>query len=92
VWKDFGTIVEYSPVGNEKIKIPEIQPKLQAYAANGILQVSGLVVGETLIVYNFAGKVVCSIIAKSETEQIPLKEHGVYIIVSGNHSIKAVVK
>ena len=88
VWKDFGTIEEYIPSSIERVE----SQTLQAYASNGILHVAGLVTGEPLTIYNIKGQLVYNIIAKSETEQIPLKEHGIYIIVSDNHAIKVVVK
>ena len=91
VWKDFGTIVEYSPVGNEE-KVPEVQPALQAYAANGILYVSGLQYGKPLYIYNIQGQLVYKGVAKAETEQIPLSINEYYIVVSAGQAIKTILK
>ena len=90
VWKNFGTIVEYSPVGNEAIKAPGAKPALQAYASNGILYVSGLQAGKPLNVYNLAGQLVYTGVAKAAELQLALPGVGVYIVVSGGQTVKVV--
>lgn len=92
IWKDFGNIVEYEPVGNEEIQALEVQSALHTFAVNGILYVSGLQYGKLLSIYSINGQLVYKSVAKSETEQIPFNLRGNYIVVSGNQIIKTIVK
>jgi len=79
-------------------KIPDIissdeilQPApLKAWVRNGLLHVSGLTAGETLSIYNVTGTLVYQTTVTSDEKDIPLKVQGVYIIQSGNHTIKVV--
>ena len=87
-WKNFGTIVEYTPTYTEYVEIST----LKAYTSNGILHISGLQTGKPISIYSISGQLVYKGVAKAETEQIPLNVNGVYIVTSGNQTIKLVVK
>ena len=63
---------------------------LKAWKQNGILHVSGLTSGAILNVYNTSGALVYQNVAKNEEEDIPIRDQGVYIVQSGNHSIRVV--
>ena len=86
-WKDFGTIVEYTPVNSEHIEVST----LKAYASNCILTISGLQAGESVSIYSVAGQLVYKGIAKSASEQIPLNVSGIYIVAAGNQTIKVIL-
>ena len=58
---------------------------------NGLLHVEGLTVGETLSVYSATGQLMYKGVATSEEMDIPLRTEGVYIIQSGENSVKVVV-
>ena len=87
VWKNFGTIVEYSPTGNDRIE----EQKLKASPSNGSLNISGLLPGKPFFIYSITGQLIYRGIAKTDEEKIALHERGVYIILSGNQTIKTVV-
>jgi hypothetical protein len=65
---------------------------LQAYAQNGMLYISGLTAGETFSVYNLTGTLIYTSPNPSERGEIavPLPQRGVYIIRSGDKTVKAV--
>ena len=88
VWKDFETIVEYDYTANANIGTPTA---LQAFASGGILHVSGLRAGKTFSIYSLTGQLVYNGIAKAETEQIPLNARDIYIVTSGEQTVKAIV-
>ena len=91
VWKDFGAIVEYTPVSNEIIETVGVL-SLKAFASNGILNISGLQSDKQIRIYDINGQLVYKGIAKSETEQIPLNTSGIYIVSVANQSIKVIVE
>jgi hypothetical protein len=57
--------------------------------ANG-LQVSGLIPGESLILYNIQGSLIYNYKANTNEQFLPLREHGIYIVIAGARSAKAV--
>lgn len=61
---------------------------LQVYATDGVLYVSGLTAGATLSIYDIAGKLIYSAKASSATQSIPFTGKGVYIVKSGDSSVK----
>ena len=61
---------------------------LKAAVYNGLLYVSGLTVGETLNVYTVSGALIYRRVITSDEAIIPLKIPGVYIVCSGNYTIK----
>jgi hypothetical protein len=63
---------------------------LSVRAISGGLQVSGLVPGEALALYNMQGSLIYSDKASANEQRLPLREHGIYIIVSGKRTAKAV--
>ena len=87
VWMDFGTIDEYVVSNISRIA----SHTLKAYFSNGILHITGLSKGESLCVYSVAGQLIYKGIAKAEVEQIPLASSGVYLIVAGDQTVKAIV-
>jgi hypothetical protein len=64
---------------------------LQAWMRGGLLHVEGLTIGETLSIYSATGALVYQGVATSEEMDIPIKAEGVYIIQSGERSVKAPV-
>ena len=63
---------------------------LRAWIRDGLLYVSGLTPGETLSVYTAAGALDYHSIAASYEANIKLKAPGVYIVQSGDKSVKVV--
>jgi len=85
-WKAFTNIVEgfLTAVNNATAK------KVKVSVQNGLLQVSGVLVGETITVYNIQGIALYSQQADAETASINLPAHGVYVVKVGAESIKLV--
>ncbi len=67
--------------------IPQENP-LKAWVRNNLLHISGLAVGKPLSIYTTTGVLVYKNIATSDEADIPLKIPGVYIVQSGNNTIK----
>jgi hypothetical protein len=88
VWQNF-TIKEYDLSGNAKVATTG--PMLKAVSDYGALLVSGLSVGEDLRVYNLKGKLVYNEKARAAESRIYLVS-GVYIVSSGDRTIKVMVK
>ena len=65
---------------------------LKAWVENGTLHVSGLTVGQAWRVYNVAGVLIISPDPSKGGEEatIPLPGHGVFIVQSGNRTVKVV--
>jgi uncharacterized repeat protein (TIGR02543 family) len=61
---------------------------LRAWMSNGLLHVEGLTEGEAWSVYSVSGVLVYSSIATGGEADIPLKAQGVYIVQSGENSVK----
>jgi len=70
-------------------EIPQSNP-LKAWVRNEQLHVTGLAKGETLSIYTATGTLVYHSIATSDEANIPLSVQGVYIICSGNNTVKVV--
>jgi hypothetical protein len=64
---------------------------LQAWTANGTLYISGLTAGEAFSVYNITGVLLYQGVATADKAEIPLSGRGVYIIRSGDKTIKVVM-
>jgi hypothetical protein len=69
--------------------IPAPNP-LKAWVRNGQLRVSGIAAGKPLNIYTVTGVPVYKNIAASDEVDIPLNVRGVYIVQSGDNTIKAV--
>jgi len=69
---------------------PEPNP-LRAWVRNGLLHVTGLTVGEALHVYTASGALVYHGMATSSEADIPLRVQGLYVVHSGEHTIRVVV-
>ena len=82
VWKDF----KYNITSIEQV---EVSP-LKAHASNGILYISGLKTGKPLNIYSVSGQLVYTGIATAAEEQIPVAASGVYIVVSGEQTVKVI--
>ncbi|MDR0796189.1 MAG: DUF6383 domain-containing protein, partial [Tannerella sp.] len=82
-----GTITA-SPVGNEQLTIDNGQ--LKAWVQNGTLHVSGLTEGKPWQVYNLYGQMIYTGIATGDKAEIALPGRGIYIIQSGNQTVKAI--
>jgi len=63
---------------------------LQAWTCHGLLRVTGLTVGETLRIYSASGALVHHSIATSGEADVPLRAQGVYIVHSGDNTVKVV--
>ena len=69
--------------------IPQAKP-LKAYMRNGKLHVEGLTTGKAWSMYNVFGTSVYQGKATDEEADVSLSVRGVYIVVSGKRSVKAV--
>ena len=69
--------------------IPQDSP-LKACIRNGQLHVNGLAVGDILNVYSVTGALVFQGVVTSGEMEIPLNAQGLYIIQSGNNTVKVV--
>jgi hypothetical protein len=74
------------PVGTEEVT----STALHAYATDGSLKVSGLIPGESLTLYNMQGQPVYKGKATAGEQVFYPGGHGVYIVVAGNRTVKAV--
>jgi hypothetical protein len=63
---------------------------LKAWKQNGKLHITGLTVGESLSIYTATGVLVYHNIATSEEKEINLYVSGVYVVRSGNNTVKVV--
>jgi hypothetical protein len=71
--------------------INEVQAKaLKAYIRNGLLHVSGLTAGKPWTVYGISGAFVYQGIANSDEADVSLLIRSVYIVKSGNKTVKVV--
>jgi rubrerythrin len=68
----------------------QIGKTLSAYVQNGILQIKGLTTGNTWSIYSISGQLVHQSIAGSDHANISLRTRGVYIVKSGNKTLKVV--
>jgi len=62
--------------------------QLRAYAANGVLHVSGLNVGNRWNVYNILGTLVYQGVASADKAEIALPQRGLYIVSDGKTVVK----
>lgn len=64
--------------------------QIKVYTQNGILNISGLVPGEKLSIYNMSGTLVYENIAQSTNEKINVSTFGsgIYMVKSGKNTIK----
>ena len=85
VWKDF-KISTYT-VDNENINTQS----LNAYSTKGMMQINGLLTGQSLYIYSINGQLVYQGIANAEQEQIPVATSGVYVVVAGEQKVKVIV-
>ena len=63
---------------------------LKAWTRDGLLHVSGLTPGEVWSVYGVSGALVYQNVAMSNEATIPIRDHGVYMVHSGNYVIRVV--
>jgi hypothetical protein len=71
--------------------VEEIEAKaLHVYATDSGLQISGLVSGELLSIYNMQGQLFYKGKATATEECIKLRERGIYIVVAGSRRVKAI--
>ena len=91
VWRD-GRSCEISLNFNKSAGIDKLAPEnpLKAEMQNEMLYVSGLISGEVWSVYSVSGMLIYCDVASSKEANIPLTVRGVYIIQSGNNTIKIV--
>jgi hypothetical protein len=78
----------YSSVGN--LERPAVTT-LHAFAADGVLHIGGLTVGERLGVYTIRGEAVYLGRATDVEQRIPLAGKGVYIVTAGRRSVKIIM-
>jgi len=70
-------------------ELSSVEP-LKAWARNGLLHITGLVVGETLSIYTATGVLVYQNIATSDEADIPLHAQGMHLVWQGERTIKVV--
>jgi hypothetical protein len=75
--------------GNDVVRANNYSP-LRGYAQNGVLHVIGLSACEMWYVYNITGTLIYQGIANDDTAEIALSGRGVYIIRSGDKTVKVV--
>ncbi|MDR3250700.1 MAG: DUF6383 domain-containing protein, partial [Tannerella sp.] len=75
-----------APTGTEEVAAGA----LTVTPTDGGLLVRGIVIGEQLSVYNLRGQLLYNVKATSTEQRIDLRERGIYVIVSGENSVKAV--
>ena len=63
---------------------------LRAWIHNELLRVSGLTEGETVSIFSITGALVYQTIATGEEMEIPLQTQGVYVIQSGENTVRVV--
>jgi len=63
---------------------------LRTWTQNGQLYIGGLILGETLNIYNASGVLVQSITVSNTQEILRLPARGVYIIITGNRTARVV--
>jgi len=91
-WKEFTNIIEMSETSIDVISQNAQETTLAAWMQNGTLHVSGLTAGKSWSVYDVSGKLVSQGIANSEKADIPLFESGVYLVSSGDNTVKVINK
>jgi hypothetical protein len=64
------------------------KPSMKAWAANGLLHITGLATGETLSIYSTTGTLIYRTVATSDSADIPLTVYGIYIVQSGKETLK----
>jgi hypothetical protein len=77
----------YTPTSIDEISQAKV---LQAYVTGDQLHVSGLIPGEFWTIYNMHGQLFHKTKATAPEAHVPLREHGVYIIVAGERVAKVV--
>jgi len=87
----FITATGFDATGNGVIAGEHAGSPLRAWAQNGVLNVSGLTVGDTWSVYNMYGILIRRTVATDSKATIPLPAHGLYIIRNGNATIKLIL-
>jgi hypothetical protein len=80
------TATPFDPTSNDVIT----GTPLKVWTINGMLHVSGLTEGSVWNVYNLYGQLIYTGIAAGDKAEIALPGRGIYIIQSGNQTIKAV--
>jgi len=89
-WAPTCLIIEYEvKMGTGINEILQTNP-LNAWAANGMLRVTGLSEGKEWSVYSVSGALVYQSIATGNEIAIPLNAQGVYIVTSENRRVKVV--
>jgi hypothetical protein len=83
------TVTVTYTVTHSGIESPQ-SAKLQTISTDGGLQLRGLVPGETFSIYHISGHLHFKGKATATGQTVQLRERGIYIVVSGNHRVKAV--
>jgi hypothetical protein len=88
-WNGFGNIEDSG--ANATLGAPSAANTLRAYAANGLLHVSGLTPGERFYVYDMQGRQVYAGLATATDHSVTLPGgRGIYIVASGGQSVKVI--
>jgi hypothetical protein len=83
--KDFTITVDKITSSGE---LPQANPLKAWVNSSGLLHIEGLTAGATLSIYTAAGALVYNGIAASTEADIPLASQGVYIVKSGDNTLK----
>ncbi|MDR2764857.1 MAG: hypothetical protein LBB90_07490, partial [Tannerella sp.] len=75
-----------APTGTENVE----SPALRVIATGDGFLITGLVSGETLNIYSIHGQLFYRSKANGAEQRVPLPARGVYIVVGGNRTVKAV--
>jgi len=88
--------VGYLNLGSIQSFIPEInkenEKQLTAYSNNGVVYISGLKIGLSLIVYNINGMITYKGIATEEKMEVQMLGRGMYIVTNGKNTVKILDK
>jgi hypothetical protein len=80
----------YNDTGNDGIVGEHTGSPLRAWMRNGVLHVNGLTPGLSWRVYNLLGQPVFADVATAGKAEILLASRGIYIVISGNETLKVV--
>jgi hypothetical protein len=86
-WKEFTNIVEFDPsLGVKDIE----QTPIKICRKNSSVSISGINVGDKVLVYNTLGAIVFNQYSSSKSIDVSLNAHGIYIVKINDRSIKTI--
>lgn len=86
-WKEFTNIVEFDPsLGVKDIE----QTPIKICRKNSSVNISGINIGDKVLVYNTLGAIVFNEYSASNSIDVSLNAHGIYIVKVNDRSIKTI--